>query len=229
MPFFEWVMLQKGTLPLRPDNHFQSVEHRCTSVLICPAETSSPQPTILTDPCFTPRGFRPAVRLMGRFGKSFADIDRYFVTHEHGDHLLRLHSMSDELRLMRARLWASSLPPGITAVHCPGHHAKLHSLVFETPRHEQVWVVGDAVLDEDWLRAWRYYFPNGYTPDEVVQTWRSVATICSQADVIIPGHGVAIRVTRDLIQALVDGFPTASYAVQCGDVADSLRARLTRM
>ena len=74
----------------------------------------------------------------------------------------------------------------------------LASLVVAT-NDGTTWIVGDAILGEDWLRAWRYYWPNGYGPDEIVETWRSVARILSMADVVIPGHGPPFRVDISLM------------------------------
>jgi hypothetical protein len=37
-----------------------------------------------------------------------------------------------------------------------------------------VCIAGDAILDIEWLKAWKYYWPNGYTVPEIVETWESV-------------------------------------------------------
>ena len=45
----------------------------------------------------------------------------------------------------------------------------LVSLAFAGSSGARVWVVGDAVLDEHWLQAWTYYWPNGYRSAEIVE------------------------------------------------------------
>ena len=89
-----------------------------------------------------------------------------------------------------------------------------------------VWVASDAILNLEWLRAWQYYYPNRYNADEVIDTWRSLACILSEADIVIAGHGVEIEVTADLLAELLESFPDAPYADHCPDVAEMLRARL---
>ena len=108
----------------------------------------------------------------------------------------------------------------------PGHEPSLRALVFPSAAEEQVWIVGDAILDEAWLRAWGYYWPNQYRPPEIVRTWQSVAAILSGADVVVPGHGPPIPVTPELLENLIAGFPTADQPDRCPEVAQALRARL---
>jgi hypothetical protein len=80
------------------------------------------------------------------------------------------------------------------------------------------------VLDREWLLAWAYYWPNGYSREEIVQTWRSVAAVL-RADVIVPGHGAPIDVTPELCDELCRGFDRAEHASECGDVRDRIRRR----
>jgi glyoxylase-like metal-dependent hydrolase (beta-lactamase superfamily II) len=94
-----------------------------------------------------------------------------------------------------------------------------------TCESEEVWIVGDAILSLEWLLDWRYYWPNGYDVEEVIQTWRSVAAILAGAEVVIPGHGPAIEVTAVLLRDLIDVFPEAPYAASCPDVMATLAAR----
>jgi glyoxylase-like metal-dependent hydrolase (beta-lactamase superfamily II) len=115
---------------------------------------------------------------------------------------------------------------GIRALPCPGHAADLRALAFTSIKDERVWVVSDAVLDEQWLRAWGYYFPNQYSDDEIIETWRSVGTIFAEADVIVPGHGAPIQVNRALMETLIAGFPSAKYSSACPDVLEALNKRL---
>jgi len=63
-------------------------------------------------------------------------------------------------------------------------------------------------------------------PDEIVQTWESLATILSQAEIIIPGHGEAIRMTASLLQELLLSFQTAEYAERCQTIVPLLQKRL---
>ena len=120
--------------------------------------------------------------------------------------------------------------PSVRAVACPGHSEDSSSLVFQSPEGKQVWIVGDAILNEDWLLAWGYYWPNEYDEREIIDTWRSVARILVAADIVVPGHGSPIRITVELLQELVKSFLTrARYAEECPDVGDSIRARISHM
>jgi hypothetical protein len=79
------------------------------------------------------------------------------------------------------------------------------------------------------LLNWHYYWPNGYDADEVIQTWRTVAAILTGADVVIPGHGPAFKVTADLLRDLIELFPEAPYAASCPDVMATLAARQVQL
>jgi glyoxylase-like metal-dependent hydrolase (beta-lactamase superfamily II) len=228
---YHWAILQSGQLPLEPDGHInRASEHRCACVLIWP-EGAPPTPnnTVMVDPCFTERGQVEAVAAFQRLAISFANIGRIFITHPHGDHLLFLPGTGFAQRF--GQFWpgeADSLT-GIRTVHCPGHHPVLLALDFVAVDGRRVWVMSDAILNEGWLRAWGYYWPNGYTAQEVIETWRSVAKGLSQADVIVPGHGAPIPVTAALIEDLLAAFPNAPHASACPDVAETLAARLAHL
>jgi glyoxylase-like metal-dependent hydrolase (beta-lactamase superfamily II) len=118
---------------------------------------------------------------------------------------------------------------GLLSVHCPGHSPSLKSLTFCSGSGDKIWIAGDAILDEEWLRAWKFFWPNGYTPSSVIQTWKSVARIIANADVIVPGHGKPFRVTLPLVEKLLSDFPAAEYAGACGKAADMMADRLNRL
>lgn len=225
---YNYILLQKGTLPLSPDKSFDlAVEHRCSSVLIWPeGEQPAANDTIITDPCFTVTGFKYAERQLTELELSFTDLDYIFITHRHRDHLLNLlHKKKFPY------FWSGNANrlPGINVVPCPGHARDLRSLVVRSTSDQIVWIVGDAVLDLEWLKAWEYYWPNSYTPPEIVQTWESVAKILLYADVIIPGHGAPIEVTASLVKDLLSTFPLAEHAENCRDVERFLSDRLERL
>lgn len=225
---YDWVMLQQGELPLRPEGWVDpSAEHRSTSTLIWPeGERPTRDNTLLADPYFTDRGFREASSVLARLGLPFDEIGRIFVTHPHFDHCLQLP----------ADVTAAGPPPfesgdagplaGVRRMPCPGHERSLHALVLRATSGEEVWIVGDAILDEPWLRAWGYYWPNRYGPSDVVETWRSVATILARADVIVPGHGRPITVTPGLLEHLLADFPAARYSERCVEVGEIIERRL---
>jgi glyoxylase-like metal-dependent hydrolase (beta-lactamase superfamily II) len=202
-----------------------NVEHRCTAVLLWPeADDPCPENTVLVDPCFTGAGYDYAVQQLAQIGARFDDIGRIFVTHLHHDHLLHLPYDVPSPRFRPFR--PDDTLPGLAVEPCPGHASDLLALVFRAPDDRAIWVVSDAVLDEDWLRAWDYYWPNDYTPAEIVQTWRSVTKIVAHADVIVPGHGPPFDVTAALVRGLLNTFPNAHHADRCSALADMLRARL---
>lgn len=226
--FYNWRILQGGELPLNPDGSDNpQAEHRCTVALVWPSdEPPTSDNTVMVDPCFTAAGYDDALGVLNNLDITLRDVGRYLVTHLHGDHMLHLPSGLTGTRLRALR------PPvdtGLALEHCPGHHEMLLALAFKDADEHSVWVAGDAILNEDWLRAWAYYWPNGYAMSDIVDTWRSVAKIMASADVVIPGHGPAFPVTADLLQHLIDTFPSARYGGQCPDVGERLRVRLKLM
>jgi glyoxylase-like metal-dependent hydrolase (beta-lactamase superfamily II) len=221
---YQFRILQTGSLPLRPDGRRQPGPHRCTSALVWPAdEPPSPDNAVLTDPCFDRRGYAEACGVLGELGVSLAALRYVFLTHSHFDHLMSLPADAPRPAVDWAADVARGLP-GFEAVPCPGHSDDSTALAFRDGSGRSVWVVGDAVLDREWLLAWRYYWPNGYSPEEVVQTWRSVADVL-QADLIVPGHGEPIEVTPGLCEELAGSFDRAEHARRCGDVLERIRRR----
>ncbi len=228
---YHWEILQDGFLPLRPDGSVdEAVEHRCTSVLIWPQGTPpAAENTILVDPSFSENGWTQAVQRLDGLGVAPQAIYRVFITHPHNDHMPSLPDSAPSLRFRQVTFTDVGRIDGIEAKQAPGHYPVLLALAFQDTDDRATWVVGDAVLDEEWLRAWNYYWPNGYAPAEVVETWRSVARILSSADLVVPGHGPALPVTPDLLRDLIANFPRAPYADRCPEVRDMLAARLDQL
>lgn len=222
---FQWLVLQEGSLPLRPSGLVARLaEHRCTSALLWPAGAApAAANTVVTDPCFSRAGARAARDALARLGLTFADLGTAFETHPHLDHAAYLPLAFS--RLDPRALDPAAPPAGLEAVRCPGHDPDLHALVFRSDADEQVWAVGDAILDLEWLEAWGYYWPNGYGPEDVVETWRSVAAILSRADIVVPGHGAPFRVTRSLLGGLIESFREAECAAECPGVVPALERR----
>jgi glyoxylase-like metal-dependent hydrolase (beta-lactamase superfamily II) len=226
-----FAILQPGELPLRPRGGFEkTLEHRCTVTMIWPDnEAPGLHNTLLVDPNFTKVGYDLTLQALKDKGLSLMDVRYVFVTHPHGDHIVSVP--------FSARTWQPVLvhPAEIAPLSslneqpCPGHNPHLTALNFTDPAGKHIWVVGDAILDEEWLRGWKYYWPNGYMPAEIVQTWHSVALILAKADVIIPGHGSPIQVTASLLRDLVVAFPQADFSEQCPTVTVKLRARLDQL
>ncbi len=224
---FNWSIIQKGRLQLKSDGRIIKGDHRCTSILAWPEdETPESEKAVLTDPCFTQRGYQIALHRLETLGASLDKIGRVFVTHEHHDHIVHIPARMCEIRLTILWLKGLKLAEGLSTRTYPGHFPEQLMLIFRSTDDKQVWVVGDAVLDEEWLRAWGYYWPNGYSRAEIIQTWRTVAAIVAEADVIVPGHGMPIYVEKPLVEDLLAGFPKAKFMEDCPDVADSLRERL---
>ena len=223
---YQWQVLQLGGLPLRPDGSYdEQTSYCCTSVLIWPAdEAPSPQNTLLTDPCQIGPDHFASIKTLNEIGHHIPHIGHYFVTHPHFDHLPAYGT--PEHSLQGKPFFPTD--DSFRLIHCPGHHGMLRAIAFRYTENRQVWIVGDAVLNEAWLRAWGYYWPNGYSPSEVVETWRSVAHICAEADVIIPGHGGAIVVNQALVEHLIKAFPQADHATACPEVGEILATRLSQ-
>jgi glyoxylase-like metal-dependent hydrolase (beta-lactamase superfamily II) len=224
---YRHIVLQEGSLPLTPEGRVvPSVEHRATSVLLWPGgQSPTRENTVMTDPCFTFKGLRRASAELRRLGLRLSDVGYFFVTHPHADHALEVPG---EPRMPTPVAFAdrpAGTLPGLDTIPCPGHMASLHALVFRSPEDVAVWVVGDAILDLEWLRAWGFYWPNGYSEAEIVETWRSTAKILAGADVVIPGHGGPFSVTAPLIAELLKKFPGAPSAARCPDVAGTLEGR----
>jgi glyoxylase-like metal-dependent hydrolase (beta-lactamase superfamily II) len=234
---YQWLILQDGSLPLEPTGRRTSREHVCTSTLVWPAGSKpSPSNSVVVDPCFGVSGFQDAVSRLSELDVAFDCVGYYLETHEHFDHVIRLpegHPLWKETRLVSVSQpgWKpltevdlASLP-GLQLVGCPGHAPDLQALRFDTIDGD-TWVVGDAILSQSWLEAWMFFWPNMYEGVEIVATWRTVAAILETANVVIPGHGPAIRVDAQLLKKLVDKFPRAMLARRCPEVQDMLRHRL---
>ncbi|HEX2908964.1 MAG TPA: hypothetical protein VHO69_18975, partial [Phototrophicaceae bacterium] len=182
-----------------------------------------------TDPFFTDRGFAEAVGQLQLLEIGFGSIGYIFVSHYHYDHMPRLPAHAPQYAFKLLVPGESERFPDVRAVDLPGHDPFLRALAFTSIAGKRVWVVGDAILNEEWLRAWEYYWPNGYEPDEIMQTWRSTAVVLAEADVILPGHGQPILITPDLLRALAAGFTRAEYAERCPDVLETLHHRLAQI
>ena len=221
---YHYIFLQTGSLPLAPDGTQDlSKEHRCSSVLIWPKWTQpSPETAILTDPCFSLKGFGEAKQKLQRLKLPLHTIKHLFITHHHADHLPEFSSKQKLFLFQRGNF---SLPD--LSIHpCIGHAPDLQALIFRSTHDEQIWIVGDAILDLEWLKAWGYYWPNMYSPTEIVQTWKSVVDILDHADIIIPGHGGQIFVTAPLIKELLATFPLAKHSEECPELQNILTRRL---
>lgn len=227
--FFDWAILQEGRLKIDLTGKRRSEGGYCTVTAVWPTgEAPSAENTFLVDPCFFQAGlYQQAIGEAQRHGIDLPNLHHVFVTHRHFDHVPT--AIGGE----RARFVSDMIPvqrqPGLAMVGLPGHSPDLRALIFRSPPHGEVWIVGDAILEEDWLAAWAYYWPNGYSAAEIVQTWRSLRLILASADVIIPGHGPEIRITPSLLDTMLASFPKADYAEACPEVPDTLRARLAQM
>ena len=219
MPY-QWLILQDGSLPLKPDGRRTTEEHACTSTLIWPAGTKPTRSnSILVDPCFTEAGWEEAARRLLEKDLGFDCIGFYFETHQHYDHVLRFpaRALIDQRPGFEYERQLGWIPltqdelrsfPGVGLVRCPGHSPDLQAIRCDTADRE-TWILGDAILDRQWLARWRFYWPNQYEASEVVETWRSIGMILETAFVAIPGHGPPIHVDAELIQSLLDSFPGA--------------------
>ena len=224
---YQFKVLQNGALPLQLDGQcLPFTEHVCTSVLIWPRDAAIRNDnSVIVDPCFSSRGWRKAVKRLDRLGSSFRDIGHEFVTHEHRDHTPHIPDKRFSVQWTPFSCDGNSSLSGIRCHSCPGHARDLTALIFATEKGE-CWIVGDAVISKDWLRQWGYFWLNGYNPEEIAQTWRTVAEILSQADIIVPGHGASFEVTRDVLAETLTNWPDARHADLCPDVDVTLRNRL---
>jgi glyoxylase-like metal-dependent hydrolase (beta-lactamase superfamily II) len=224
---FEWRIVQEGQLKIDLMGQVQPVGGFCTITLIWPGdERPSSASALLVDPCFASNDYERATQMIEALDIDYLDMHRVFVTHLHHDHLPEVPSGVPQPRFAAYDITPVGHSSGFDIIPLPGHEAKLKALVFPSQGGEKVWVVGDAVLNEEWLVAWAYYWPNQYSPAEIIDTWRSVAKVLATADVIVPGHGDAIRVDVDLLERTLANFPSAPHAERCWDVAETIKARL---
>lgn len=227
---YQWTILQKGKIPLKPDMTLLPFhEHACTTTLIWPCDQQPDRSnSLIIDPCFTDKGFRRALKRLGQLGVAFSDIGFVLITHGHIDHAVRL---PDDFPKPDWPLFDTAIQsrfPGISVRAFTGHHPFQNVLVVPAIAGD-IWVVGDAVLDLDWLKAWGFYWPNRYSKAEVIRTWRDVADIITRADIVIPGHGPPIEITIELIDILIAAFDDkAKYASECPDVIRALQAGLIK-
>jgi len=224
---YELKVLQNGKLPVQLDGRLLPfTEHVCTSVVVWPEGTMpDPNNSLIVDPCFSERGARKAAKRLQRLGGALDRIGHVFVTHGHRDHLPNIpgeRSMPQWDHLSCAR---NAPLQGIRCCPCPGHSQDLVALVLNTKAGE-CWIVGDAIIDKTWLMHWGYYWPNGYTAEQISETWRTVAGILTKADVVVPGHGAAFEVTTSIVEKALAEWPKAAHCSMCPDVAVSLRSRL---
>jgi glyoxylase-like metal-dependent hydrolase (beta-lactamase superfamily II) len=224
---YELQVLQRGGVKLRPDGRVRAyIEHLCTSVVLWPEGTIPDlDNSLIVDPCFNKKNLLKAAKCLEGLGGAMDRIGRFFVTHNHWDHLP--NNLVDESMVHWVPFSCDEKGPfpGVRCHPCPGHSADSRALVLDT-QHGQCWIVGDAIIDKDWLLQWCYYWPNGYNAEQVVQTWRSVASILSEADVIVPGHGNAFRVTIGVVEEVLFNWPRADFSSLCPGVEKSLRLRL---
>ena len=234
---YQWLIIQDGALPLSPDGILSTIEHVCTSTVIWPCDAKlSPSNSVIVDPCFSAHGIQLAESRLDAIGGTLSSIGHYFETHQHDDHLLRIPNETGLRSLFSkrnpARSWKvfslNDRPslPGIRLIPCSGHATDLEALAFRGPQDEEVWVVADAVLNRKWLTSWGYYWPNVYEPDEIVQTWRTVASILRSADVVVPGHGPPIYVDAVLLEELAENFCMAEFSERCEDVLTDIHRRI---
>lgn len=226
---YRWQILQQGRLPLRPDGATDRGNgHRCTSLLLWPeGEAPGKANSLIIDPCFNQAGMAAASAALRGLQLGWDDLGACFTTHRHQDH--QPSFLGQEV---------SAPPPwrhdcdgplaGLRLEPLPGHDEQQQGVVFSDGGGE-VWAVGDAVLDQEWLLQWAYYWPNRYRPDQVAETWRSLARVMAHADLVVPGHGAPFRVTATLLEALAEGFPRAPHAELCPEVSDTLRQRLVSL
>ncbi len=224
---YEYAIVQTGSLPLNPEAGYDpTIEHRCTSALIWPeGESPSHHNAVLTDPCFTSQGYRHALLRLEALDTTFQEVGWLFVTHPHRDHRSNLMNFLGRQPGKPLRIDGQKSLEGFATLLLPGHTPTQKGLLFRAASQRIVCVCGDAILAEDWLRAWKYYWPNFYQEAEILETWKSVATILARSDKIIPGHGVPFEVTAELLEHLVLTFAQAEHADQCPDVLEILKKR----
>ncbi|NQT73960.1 MAG: hypothetical protein HQ553_14525 [Chloroflexi bacterium] len=231
MSRFNYAILQPGSIKAKPNGRLiPFAEHRSTSVVLWPeGHSPSIENTILTDPCLTAEGYQHSMEVLSELGVTFAEIGYVFITHQHNDHIIRFPKgiLKPAFRRFNPSddIWSSE----IRTSFYPGHSADLKSLIFHSSSGDTMCIAGDAILNEEWLRAWQYFWPNRYSQAEIIQTWKSVAAIVASSDVIIPGHGAPISVSVALIKELLSGFPAAQHSDRCEEVAQVLKNRLAEL
>jgi len=223
---YNYIILQQGSLTLKPDGMVDyNEEHRCTITLIWPIKSNlQKNNSLLIDPCFSNQSLLSANSILDDYKISLSEIQNFFITHNHSDHL-------PDYSLTKITVDVNYIDKDdnsfidIDIYPCPGHSDDSKCLYFKSKSNKNVCITGDTILNKDWLKAWQYYWPNGYTKEEVIKTWASVCQIVSNADIIIPGHGKPFNVTKDLLKYLIDNFSSAQYSYQSKNSIEIIKNR----
>ena len=191
-----YKILYEGTLPRDPHGNWNSnILHRCTTALIycMKNEEIDKSSTILTDPGWTDNDEElKIINGLEKIDLSFEDIEYVFITHAHNDHIcgiMNCSAIENAKILMKDSEIMNRFPLEIFST--PGHSPDSRTLCFQCDKKYTA-VVGDAVINEDYLINQEIYRPNGYTGKEEKQTIETMQFIKDKFDVIIPGHGKAI-------------------------------------
>lgn len=224
---FNWSVLQVGRSPLRPDGMVVPLtEHRCTSALVWyESEVSWRDRTLVIDPCWRGIGCHSALRHLDEIGLRVEDIGYYFITHAHHDHKIMVPCFEGEPQWNNFVSGTDGFFKEVKIDSIPGHSPDSKAIFFNST-DGLVCIAGDTILDLEWLKAWQPYWPNHYKESEVIETWRSIAAILSQADVVVPGHGKPFRISQPLLVDLLNGFTKTRYSNLCRDVASVIEQRV---
>ncbi len=201
MDQIKYKILIHGSLPVDANLKYHGdIPHICTSTLIYKIKDNTiiKDSLVLCDPAWIDSQYEDQIRQnLHSLDLTFADINYVFVSHEHMDHCLALHSSSllnSAIRLTQKNIY---LIKDLSIRSAPGHtHDSL--ILFFKSEDIKTAVVGDAIINEEYLLNWEVYRPNGYSEKEIKQTRKTMNYLIKHFSVIIPGHGDAIYVNKEL-------------------------------
>lgn len=193
---YKYKIIQKGSLPVHFDgrvNH--NLPHRSTSTLVYREINNEIDKAflLLVDPGWVLRSeMEKAAEKLRDLKIDIHEINYLFLTHSHYDHRCGLRYMKSS-RFLKSINPQFLIKSGITQleiIQTPGHSYDSRSLIIHSDK--KIAIVGDAIINNEYLELGGYYYPNNYNSIEIKITRQTMRHLIDQYDVIIPGHGDAI-------------------------------------
>lgn len=205
---YKFRILQTGSIPLNFQGKINTaLKHRATSTLVYREINNKIDKSFLliVDPAWVLKSeMTKAEDRIKDLQITLKDINHLFLTHSHYDHRCGLKNLAKEksnlMRMIHSKYLIESGINKIEIIQTPGHSYDSRALIIHSKKRTAI--VGDAVINYEYLMQWGYYYPNQYKPNEISETRQTMKKLIENNDVIIPGHGSAISVDDNLRQKL---------------------------